>query len=361
MTIVEGQIETLKNLKNALAERGLTEFESIGQINKFQQSYNTEVRETSNRIVRELEAETVTTEAACVNLQSTINDQLNELDSKHSLEVKVLEQKHDLLTGTLAKNIFVRIARQLLARFYSYKKKRLTDGFEKSTKKRTKEAREKLKEAQATLENLESNKDSILTERVQDRLDVLSYTKQVLDSLYPIIAGAIGEHAVVKTLSELPDDYFLINDYTVQFNPPLYHKKENDRILSIQIDHVLVCGAGVFLLETKNWSKSSIENLDLRSPVLQILRSSYAAFVLLNSDTGSRGLRLRNHHWGDKKVPIRNIIVMTNKKPTGEFKHVKVLALKELIGYINYFEPVFAVDEIESIFGYLQTVSRGST
>ena len=33
MTIVEGQIETLKNLKNSLAERGLSEFESIGQIN----------------------------------------------------------------------------------------------------------------------------------------------------------------------------------------------------------------------------------------------------------------------------------------------------------------------------------------
>lgn len=40
MTIVEGQIETLKNLKNSLAERGLSEFESIGQINKFQQSYS---------------------------------------------------------------------------------------------------------------------------------------------------------------------------------------------------------------------------------------------------------------------------------------------------------------------------------
>jgi len=36
MTIVEVQIETLKNLKNSLAERDFPKFESFGQINKFQ-------------------------------------------------------------------------------------------------------------------------------------------------------------------------------------------------------------------------------------------------------------------------------------------------------------------------------------
>jgi len=52
--------------------------------------------------------------------------------------------------------------------------------------------------------------------------------------------------------------------------------------------------------------------------------------------------------------------VMTNEKPSGEFKHVKVVALKELIGYLKFFDSVLTGDEIESIFGYLRRISSGS-
>ena len=112
--------------------------------------------------------------------------------------------------------------------------------------------------------------------------------------------------------------------------------------------------SGVFLLETKNWSRKSIENLDLRSPVKQILRTSYALFVLLNSDSKFNDIELERHHWGSKKIPIRNVIVMTNEKPKEEFKHVKVLSLSELNGYIQYFEPLFSGKEVKSIFEYLK-------
>jgi hypothetical protein len=359
MTIVEGQIETLKNLKNSLAERGLSEFESIGQINKFQRTYSAEVRETPGRLERELEIETAETKAVCNSLSSAINDQLDELSSKHNLERQVLERRHEMLSSSEAMNIFLRIWRQILTNLNSYRKRRLEKDFKRKSKKLTREALKKFKETQGNLNNLILNKESMLAKRLQDRLDALNYTKQVLDSLYPVIAGAIGEHAVVKALSDLSNEYYLINDYTVQFNPPILNKKEDERIFSIQIDHVVVCRAGVFLLETKNWSKSSVENLDLRSPVEQILRSSYAAFVLLNSQSGSQALRLQKHHWGAKKIPIRNIIVMTNEKPNGEFKHVKVVALKDLIGYLKFFDSVLTGDEVESIFGYLRRISSG--
>ena len=110
----------------------------------------------------------------------------------------------------------------------------------------------------------------------------------------------------------------------------------------------------MFLLETKNWSRRSIENLDLRSPVKQILRTSYALFVLLNSDSKFNDIKLERHHWGSKKIPIRNVIVMTNEKPKEEFKHVKVLSLSELNGYIQYFEQLFSGKEVKSIFEYLK-------
>ena len=181
----------------------------------------------------------------------------------------------------------------------------------------------------------------------------LDFTKEVVDGLHTLIAGAIGENSVVNELQKLPDNYYLINDFSVDFDPPIYNKKENDRIFSIQIDHLLICQSGVFLLETKNWSKQSIKNLDLRSPVEQILRTSYVLFVLLNSESN---IHLARHHWGSKKIPVKNIIVMTNEKPKEEFKHVKVLSLHELVGYIKYFDEIFSETEAENIFNYLNNV-----
>ena len=102
---------------------------------------------------------------------------------------------------------------------------------------------------------------------------------------------------------------YLFNDFSMEFNPPIYNKKENDRIFSIQIDHLLISDSGIFILETKNWSKQSIKNLDLRSPVKQILRTSYALFVLLNSESEYNKIKLNRHHWGSKVTLFVNIDV----------------------------------------------------
>ena len=83
----------------------------------------------------------------------------------------------------------------------------------------------------------------------------------MVDGLYALIAGAIGENSTVNELQKLSDNYYLINDFSAKFNPPIYNKKDKDRIFSVQIDHLLICQSGVFLLETKNWSKKSIKSL----------------------------------------------------------------------------------------------------
>jgi len=46
---------------------------------------------------------------------------------------------------------------------------------------------------------------------------------------------------------------------------------------------------------------------------------------------------------------------MTSEKPKEEFKHVKVLSLNELNGYIKYFDEIFSEAEAENIFNYLNS------
>lgn len=76
--------------------------------------------------------------------------------------------------------------------------------------------------------------------------------------------------------------------------------------------------------------------------------------MLLNSESKYNRIKLDSHHWGNKQIPIRNIIVMINEKPKEVFKHVKVLSLKELNGYVSYFDPIFNSAEVESIYNYLR-------
>jgi len=116
---------------------------------------------------------------------------------------------------------------------------------------------------------------------------------------------------------------------------------------------LLITPSGIFLIETKNWSEKSLSSLDLRSPVQQVRRTNFALFKLLDRDITNDRLKLNLHHWGDKKIPIRNLIVLTNSKPNEEFQYVKVLIVSELLGYIRYFNPMFTNVETQTISSYL--------
>lgn len=353
MTIVVGQIESLKKLKEILNENGITRFNSIGEINTFIKNYESEKKEIPKIIENSLDEE-------INNLQSDLNkrqqiyedlkvDILNELNHK----IKKLEETSKQTIEKSNKNLFNKIFYYLKIKILTNKKSTLEKNLEKIVREKTCITEHEVTKAKNKLDDYRENKKNIISTRCAESYKELDSTKKVVDGLYTLIAGAIGENSVVNELQKLSGNYYLINDFSVEFNPPIYNKKENDRIFSVQIDHLLICQSGVFLLETKNWSKQSIKNLDLRSPVEQILRTSYALFVLLNSESKFNNIRLTRHHWGSKKIPIRNIIIMTNEKPKEEFKHVKVLSLNELNGYIKYFDQIFSEAEVENIFNYL--------
>ncbi|MBX3238468.1 MAG: NERD domain-containing protein [Chitinophagaceae bacterium] len=195
-----------------------------------------------------------------------------------------------------------------------------------------------------------------VTDNCSEDLRTLERKKFLLDEVSSSIYGAIGEQRVVKELERLPDEYVLINDFCLSFSPPIYNRNENDHIKSIQVDHLLIAPSGVFLIETKNWSEQSLNNLSLRSPVSQLKRSSFAVFAVLNKRT--EGLGLDQHHWGKKKIAVKNLLVLINQKPLEEFQYVKILTLNQLLSYIKYFPPIFTRRETENITNVLISLSR---
>jgi len=84
------------------------------------------------------------------------------------------------------------------------------------------------------------------------------------------------------------------------------------------------------------------------------MRSSFALFVLLNKRNWKGRFWLKRHHWGKRKVPVRNVIAMTGYKPKETFNHVAIKSHTELVSYISYFNPVFNEEEVSEISAYLE-------
>lgn len=187
--------------------------------------------------------------------------------------------------------------------------------------------------------------DEALKQSSFNELNELEKKRTLLQEINKSVYGAFGEQKVENVLKKLPSDYILINDFTHSFRKPIYNRNDDEYIKTVQIDHILISPSGIFLIETKNWSEHSLKNPILRSPVDQVKRANLALYKILSKSI--------KHHWGDRKIPIRNLIVFINNKPTEEFHHVKILKLDELLNYITYFPACFSSEETQKIADFL--------
>ena len=337
-----------------LNQNNITRFNSISEINSFIKNYNSERNEIPKIVENAFSGEIKNLQSEHARLEKIYNELKSNISKEINNELKILEEKIKQTREEGNRNFIYKIINFFKTKKIQNEKLKLEKDFESIIRDKTRIERQKAFRSTNKLNEYFETKELIISDRCRQRYKEIDHTKEIVDGLYTLIAGAVGETAVVKELQNLPDSNVLINDFSMKFDPPIFNKKENDRIFSIQIDHLLICNAGIFILETKNWSKQSIESLDLRSPVKQITRTSFALFVLLNSESELNRIKLDRHHWGNKQIPVRNIVVMIHDKPKEKFKHVKILSLNELIGYITYFDPVFDDTEITSIADYLR-------
>jgi hypothetical protein len=353
MAVIEGQIESLKKLREILHQNGITRFSSVGEIIHFIKNFEIEKSELPKVIENELDIEINKLHLDFAKYQQDYNELNDEVTNEINFKIKELDKEIELTQDKVNKSSIKKIYYYPKSKIFINKKSNLQKNFEKIVHKKTYQVKKDLHSIKEKLNDYITNRDTLIPERCLVSIQKLDRTKEVIDSLYNLIAGALGENSVIKEVQKLSDNFHMFNDFSVEFTPPIYNKNEDDRIYSIQIDHLLVCEAGVFILETKNWNKQSVNNIDLRSPVKQILRSSYALFVLLNSQS-QYNINLDSHHWGRKQIPVRNLLVMTNAKPKEKFKHVKILSLKELNRYVAYFDPIFTSSEVKSICNFLR-------
>jgi hypothetical protein len=351
-------IGSLRSLKSHLEENNINDFKSLKEVIDFQSSYPIIRQQEISNHEKLIEQEEKILNKDLQLLEITIETQKHEAEQKLINEIDKLKEQLNSLKNEESTNIFQKLRKN----FRHWNNKRQLRHKEQNFDLEVFKSINEL----VDLRQVKNNRHQFITsqfnlaveESSQTALSEIERKKSVIDKLSSFIYGALGEQKVVKTLEALSDEYFLINDFSVSFSPAIYNRQENDYIKSIQIDHLVVAPSGIFLIETKNWSEKSLENLSLRSPVKQIKRTSFVLFKLLNNEMSNFHLRLDKHHWGDKKISIKNLIVMTNAKPQEEFQYVKILTLNKLLGYINYFKPTFSINETQRIADFILRINE---
>jgi hypothetical protein len=108
----------------------------------------------------------------------------------------------------------------------------------------------------------------------------------------PFYAGAKGENKVIDELSKLDDSYHILAGVEVTLSRWVtYNGKKN--LKSAQMDIVVVCPKGVFMIEVKNYSDDFVRNQRWKfSPYEQTERAGRVLWILLQDVI--KGTRVTN-------------------------------------------------------------------
>lgn len=358
MSKVYNVIGSLSALKCRLEESNIDDFKSLKEVIDFRSDYPFKRQQILTYYEDHLKQEQDRLKLELDGLANEINLKRRQTEDLLTVELDNLREQLNRLRDDKSKNFFQSLVHKIIQWKVQKQIRTKEHSFDESIEASVAELLD-VKHAKSSRYRYLCEDFTIAVERsAQAILSEIDRKKRIIDDLSSFIYGALGEQKVVKVLESLPDEYVLINDFSVTLSPPMYNKQENDYIKSIQIDHLLIAPSGIFVIETKNWSQKSLEDIRLRSPVEQIRRSSYVLYRLLNNQFGGVQLDLDKHHWGDKRVSIKNLIVLIGAKPNEEFQYVKVLTINELLRYITYFKPVYKAHEIERIADFLLNVSR---
>ena len=192
------------------------------------------------------------------------------------------------------------------------------------------------------LHNVQSRKASLIANKpyvIKNECNKVIDTQKFITENISFLIGAKGEEHVISVLSQLPDEYHILNDVNLHFNRYIYWRKRDEHIKTCQIDHIVIGPTGVFLLETKNWKSSDIE---MKSDKLkhQVQRAGYALWYYL-----------KDHHWWGQMPKIRSVVVSIHSSQPGQRfdKYIDVVSPHRLCGYITTRNCILSEDVIHKL------------
>jgi len=140
----------------------------------------------------------------------------------------------------------------------------------------------------------------------------------------PEYVGAVAECEQAQLLiSQLPEAFHVFHDVNVETNDWVWDGHEHRR--SAQIDHVVVCAGGVFVIETKLWSRSFVAEGRYHDPYKQVRWAGKLLHLVLTDECS-------------QKIRVREVIsTIGSMPPKPSDSYAKVLRPGEVSGYVRWF------------------------
>jgi len=183
--------------------------------------------------------------------------------------------------------------------------------------------------AERALENFIAGRDTEVARRVEGARRIVHDVEVIAHSA--VLANAVAERAVIRTLSTLPDEFVLINDLHLHYDRDIPF--EDSYLKTAQLDHLLIGPTGVYAIETRYWSRTVAADGDEADPMLQVTRASFLCSHILK-DAGCDQI-------------VRSIVASEGAPPTRSGgAHVAVMPTARLLAYVQYGPPLMSVQEI---------------
>jgi hypothetical protein len=183
--------------------------------------------------------------------------------------------------------------------------------------------------AEHAVQDFIAGRDTEVARRVAGARRVVQDVEAIAHSA--VLANAIAERAVIRTLSTLSDDFVLINDLHLSYDRDIPF--EDSYLKTAQLDHLLIGPTGIYAIETRHWSRTVAADGDEADPVLQVTRASFLCSHILK-DAGCDQI-------------VRSIVASEGAPPTRSGgAHVAVMPTARLLAYVQYGPPLMSVQEI---------------
>ena len=186
--------------------------------------------------------------------------------------------------------------------------------------------------AERALEDFIADRNTEVARRVEGARRIVKGVEALAHS--GVLANAIAERAVIRTLSTLPDDFVLINDLHLSTNQDVPF--EDSYLKTAQLDHLLVGPTGLYAIETRNWSSTVAADGDEADPVLQVTRASFLCSRILK-DAGCNQI-------------VRSVVACGGAPPTRSGgAHVAIMPTARLLAYVQYGPSLVSVQQIADV------------
>jgi hypothetical protein len=245
MCKVYNTIGSLTSIKHHLDRHKINDFKSLKDVINFQNSCLTLRQEIVSLYENLVEQEKNMLQIDLEQLDKEIEKQKLQLEKELNNKIDKLKEQLTILAASHPKNYFKRLTKYLTALYYIKKINHNESNLDLKVQKSIKELVTLHQDKNTRYQYIISHFDDAVKQSYKHPLAELERKKAIIDDLSPLIYGALGEQKVVKTLESLPDEYFLINDFSISFSAPIYNRQENDYIKSIQIDHILIAPSGI--------------------------------------------------------------------------------------------------------------------